>query len=134
MSVISSSGSSYVQGAPGPTPVQNFNKFADAGYTLINGTQNMLQLLSPNDGHQHGFQIIGFILVTVTEVGGQLVISWTLAGQGQAIQIDPGGRGVGQFATPFTAPCDPNTVVTVKQNSALTSRAAIWYGSIGIVI
>jgi hypothetical protein len=96
------------------------------GYTLVNGTGNILAWTAPNDGNMHRVLVMCSLLVTTTEVGGAIGASLTLPnGTGKVPGLFSGTSGAGLSQGTFSYFIQANTSVTVQQTSALTSGAAI---------
>lgn len=99
------------------------------GYTLVNGTGNVITWTAPNDGQQHRFQITGSLNVTSLETGGEIDLAFTTP-DGTAVSGVPlfnSGLGAGVSATFFSRLCKANTTVTVSQAVALSGGAAVAY-------
>jgi hypothetical protein len=104
---------------------------AAAGTALVNGTPNILQWTAPNDGKLHAFILTVMLLVTVTEVGGVLNLSWTSGGQTLNVQVIAGGQPPSATnVSPVIGQADPNTTVTLQQTSALTSGTATAFATL----
>lgn len=104
-----------------------------AGFALQNGTPTILSWTAPNDGNLHAVVFFAELNVTVTEVGGQVTSSVTTpSGNVDSKQMFAAGSGTGVY-TPFAASFPqirmvaPGGSVSVFQNNALTSGAAVVY-------
>jgi hypothetical protein len=108
-----------------------------AGYTLINGTANVLTWNVPNDGQLHFFTIAATIDVTVTEVGGIIGVAFTMPDNvgGFTYHLSAGNQGTGYDYSLFAPPpvmVKGGTAVSISQVSALTSGAAtLWAAILG---
>lgn len=105
-----------------------------SGYTLVNGTGNIITWTAPSDGAMHRFILVGLLRVTGTETGGAISVSFT-APDGTASgpqQVSAAGQAAGlhNFSTIFNTVVQPGSTVTVSQTSALTAGAAVWWGEI----
>jgi len=114
-------------------------KIADtgaAGFTLINGTQNVIAWTAPSDGQAHTFTVYGQVHVTAIETGGQIQIAYTQPdGNGQTTIIDAGGHGAtGTFGLGssgnFSRQVQAGTTVTLQQGTALTAGTAVMFASL----
>jgi hypothetical protein len=107
---------------------------AAAGYTLVNGTGNIITWTTPNDGNLHRVTIFAVITTSSTETGGAITLLFT---------SPSGGAGsVGLYASGLSGPATrasgapavlvvgPNTTVTVEQSAALTGGAAVVWAEI----
>lgn len=126
MSVISSAGSSYSTAPPAPSPTTGLNpKTPAAGFSLINGTPNIIGLTTPNDGQMHSVAVGGGKIVTAAETGGNTVIRWVCGGQSFVAALINGAQVAGNYTSnTLVVACDPNTTVVVQQSSALTAGAS----------
>lgn len=101
------------------------------GYTLVNGTGNIIAWTAPNDGAMHRVLIMCCLLVTTTEVGGQITANVTLPnGNNKVPGLFSGASGAGLSQGSFSYFVEANTNVTVAQGSALASGAAILWAEI----
>jgi hypothetical protein len=103
------------------------------GFTLVNGTPNILTWTAPGDGALHRFMIFGAMDVTSAETGGLVgvtatypdgaVAGWTLFADNQVAGANYSG---------YTAPLitKAGTTVTVQQYTALTAGAAVLWAEI----
>jgi hypothetical protein len=106
---------------------------AVAGYTLVNGTGNVITWTTPNDGLQHRVTIMASLDVTVAETGGQISATYTTpdAGAGNHTLFAAGlGTTPALPAAPWTIIVGANTTVTVLQATALTVGAAVLWAEI----
>lgn len=106
------------------------------GFTLINGTQNILTWTPPNDGNMHRFYVATSFLVTSNETGGLLQVTYTdPGGNVRTRSLQAAGQAAGYYngtgATPAVATtCQGGSQVIVQQASALTAGAAILWAEI----
>ena len=115
---------------PGP-PIAQPVTSAIAGYTLVNGTGNILTYAVPNDGLVHTVMISTMMNVSVAETGGQIQTAFTAPdNSAQTQQNHAAGLGTGIARTNMVLLCRPGTTVTLSQNTALTVGAAVLWGSI----
>lgn len=135
----------YNQGAgPPPTniPYQLWTRTPPSGVSLINGTQNLLQATSPNDGQLHFFKV-HYSLKESLYTGGVINVVFTINGTQVTKQVNPGNdSGANIFRTGDDASlntqgfspafaCDPNTTITVVQATAVSSGGPVtWWGGI----
>lgn len=98
---------------------------AVAGYTLVNGTGNIVTWTPPSDSALHMFNVIAVLHVTSAETGGSIQITWsTPDGTSTTTSVFAGGQtGVQSFSQQKL--CQAGTAVTVAQNTALTAGAAV---------
>ena len=99
-----------------------------AGYTLVNGTGNILQWTAPNDGKLHRVQVFAVQDVTVATTGGQILVSYTLPdGFATSHTVFAAGQAQGDnvVANNFSLLVRPNTTVTILQNTAMNPGAAV---------
>jgi hypothetical protein len=95
-----------------------------AGFALQNGTPTILSFTTPNDGQAHGYSVATTLNVTVAETGGAVQLTWTSQGVAFAATVYAGGSGTGTNNVNSACVADPNTVVTLKQSTALTAGTA----------
>ena len=104
---------------------------ASAGQALtVGGNVTYFTWTSPNDGNLHQFTATGAINVTVNLSGGNLQITWHIAGQLVSTNLVPPNGTVGVNVGTISAVVDPGTVVTVKQQSGAASGSGTGYASI----
>ncbi len=104
-----------------------------SGYTLVNGTGNIITWTAPNDGALHRVQLIYSLHVSSGETGGQLSVTCTFpdaSAQTFANAISAGGASTGGFPGQNTYFIEANTTFTVKQNSALSGGAAVLWAEL----
>ena len=103
----------------------------NAGVALVNGTPTILTYTTPNDGNQHTIIIAGSLVVAVLEVGGQVNVNYVTGGVAGAHQLFAGAQAAGNFqpSNAFSVVVDPNTVVSISQQSALTAGTATVFAS-----
>jgi hypothetical protein len=105
-----------------------------SGYTLVNGTGNIITWTAPNDGALHRVLLMFTLHITSTETGGQVSVTLTTPDGGAATfanAISAGGGTTGTF-TPGTNGyfVQAGTTLTVKQNTALTAGAAVLWAEL----
>lgn len=106
-----------------------------AGYTLVNGTGNIITWTAPNDGNLHWVLLIAELSVTTIQVGGNISVNaQTPDGTSGTFQIYPGSQGVGAQNMSFCVyVLRAGATFTVEQNGAQTSGAAkFWAGVWGL--
>jgi hypothetical protein len=120
---------SFTPFPPGP-PVAQPVTSAVAGYTLINGTGNILTYNVPNDGLVHTVNVATNMNVASLETGGQIQVLFTTPdGTAQTFQQHAAGLAAGLARTNSACLCKPGTTVTLQQSTALTAGAAVLWGS-----
>jgi hypothetical protein len=120
---------SFTPFPPGP-PVAQPVTSATAGYTLINGTGNILVYNVPNDGLVHTVNVATNMNVASLETGGQIQVLFTTPdGTAQTFQQHAAGLAAGLARTNSACLCKPGTTVTLQQSTALTAGAAVLWGS-----
>jgi len=102
------------------------------GYTLVNGTGNIITWTTPNDGQQHRFSVPAFMDCTSTETGGGIVVTFTLPDStAVTLTLFAGGKSSGVVSPNFiTGIAKAGTAVTVTQSSALTGGASVIWAEI----
>ena len=100
------------------------------GFALANGTPNILTWTAPDDGQLHSVTAYAFIHVTSAETGGQVNLTWTTGGVAAGTTLDPGGHAAGSYDGGKSFACDPGTVVSIDQATALTAGAAKVYAAL----
>lgn len=106
---------------------------AIAGYTLVNGTGQIAQITTPNDGAAHTVQVATNIIVTVAETGGLIQTTFTAPdGTAETQQNHAAGLGTGLARVSMSLLCAPNTTVTLSQASALTAGASKLWASMWV--
>lgn len=102
-----------------------------AGFTLVNGTPNIISWTAPNDGAMHQAQISITVDVTVAATGGAINVAATDPASG-ALSLTPvgGGQGVGGHAGQASLLVAPGTTVQISQGVALTAGAAKCFAQI----
>ena len=104
------------------------------GYTLVNGTGNIITWTTPNDGALHRIAVFAAIHVSSGETGGVIALTYTLPdGTASATHTLLGGaQSAGDAGPALTGLLlvKANTTVTVKQSTALTGGAAIMWAEI----
>ena len=105
-----------------------------SGYTLVNGTGNIITWTTPNDGGLHRIAVFASIHVSSTETGGVIALTYTLPdGTASGTHTLLGGAqsaGDGVPSANYMVPIEANTTVTVKQSTALTGGTAIAWAEI----
>jgi hypothetical protein len=105
-----------------------------AGYTLVNGTGNILTWTPPNDGQLHRVVVISSLHVTTTEVGGAIRLTYTTPdGTGAGSLSIYGGNTVGPgiaIGANNSPIVQANATVALTQTSALTSGAAVLWAEL----
>lgn len=107
-----------------------------AGFTLTNGTPNIISWTAPSDGAVHMFVCVSVAHVTSAETGGtvQVIYQSPITGvTNHFTQILAGGLGTdtnGQTGTTIFALVQPGATVTVQQTVALTAGAATVYAEL----
>jgi hypothetical protein len=102
-----------------------------AGFALVNGTPDILDVPVPAGANGHGFTVAGSLDVSSAETGGQIALIYTSGGQAIVQLLDAGGHGAGtNLSVPnpgsvVTGFADAGTTIRVTQNSALTLGAAV---------
>lgn len=99
------------------------------GFTLVNGTPNIITWTVPNDGKMHRAIIIMVKHITTLEVGGAIQVAYNIPdGSGNSHTPYAGGEATATLdeEQEFIL-LQPGTTVIVQQSSALTSGASkIW--------
>jgi hypothetical protein len=104
-----------------------------AGFALVNATPNIMTWTSPNDSKIHRFAVFGNLEVAVAGVGGQVNVAFTDPGgnlQNRDLQDTYSTPGFVDFYVHGFWTCAPNTTVTVKQQTALTSGTVTLYAEL----
>jgi len=99
------------------------------GYTLVNGTGNIVSWTAPNDGNKHRVIVFAGLSVTSLLTGGACKIAFTLGGEAGLFTLFAGGEGIAAYqpASADSIIVDPDTAVTVEQTSVLSSGAGtVW--------
>ena len=122
-----------IAGATALTTMPIQAETALAGYTLVNGTGDIITWTTPNDGALHRWMVTGTIDVTTTEVGGSIAVIWTApdsTASGSGIALITASKAVGLTQNQVVGHSKANTTVTVHQQSALTSGASVLWATI----
>src|SRR5215469_1013754 len=102
-----------------------------AGTALINGTQTFCTWNVPNDGQVHRFMAFGLIDTTTLETGGACPVVWTApdgTASGTGVNLLGPNLAVGLHQAEVNGHVKPGTTVTIQQQTALTSGAAVgWF-------
>ena len=105
------------------------------GFTLQNGTPTIRSWTAPNDGNLHPVFIAGYIMCSVTQVGGEIQIFSNGTGFYQGV-LDGGNHGGGpkpinlsggQNVSWIDVAMQPGAVFSIGQTIAMTSGAATVY-------
>jgi hypothetical protein len=102
------------------------------GYTLVNGTGNIITWAVPNDGALHRFLIAINLLVTSAETGGAAGLSALLSptGASHSPGLLTGGTAAGLTQVNNAYFAQAGSTVTLAQTSALTAGAAVLWAEI----
>lgn len=110
------------------------------GYTLINGTGNVISWTAPNDGNMHAATVTSTLVVSTTETGGAFTFgSQNSGGAGTLIagaagwsNIYVAGLSNGAYSpnNPPELAVGPGNTVYLFQSTALTVGAAKMYATI----
>jgi hypothetical protein len=107
------------------------------GVALTSGTPTLLTWTAPNDGNMHRVLLVGELVVSSTETGGKVTVSFTdpAGGAHNGLQIYASALGAGAFGLPGTSSpvltlIQANTAFTVAQAVGLSGGAAIFYGEL----
>ncbi len=102
------------------------------GYTLINGTGNIITWAVPNDGALHRFLIFINLLVTSAQTGGAAGLSGLVSPSGASHSpgLLAGGAGAGLTQIDNAYFAQAGSTVTLAQTSALTAGAAVVWAEI----
>jgi hypothetical protein len=109
-----------------PAALNRETATAAGGFALVNGTPNVITWTAPNDGQPHLFQLTAVMHVTVAETGGEIDLAFT-APDGTVVSgvvVFASALTPGISAAFFSRLCQPGTIVTVSQATALTLGAA----------
>jgi len=114
---------------------QILSKVADtgaSGYTLVNGTGNIITWTAPNDGNLHTAVLVVSWEVSSSETGGQMTWGTTMpGGHSPTLSVSAGGQGAGGYLLAAEGMAvAPNATATFRQASALSGGAAIAYAQI----
>jgi trimeric autotransporter adhesin len=103
------------------------------GYTLVNGTGNIITWTAPNDGNLHRVMVLASLTVTSATTGGQISISFTAPGGGVGgptifnASLSAATRAP---SSPTTVVIEANTTISVSQTSAMSAGAAVLWAEI----
>jgi hypothetical protein len=102
------------------------------GYTLVNGTGNIVSWTAPNDGALHRILLVVQLAVSSTETGGQVNVTFTAPnGSAETATIFPGNKGAGVAAASYTVFfIEANTAFTLTQASDLTGGASVLWAEL----
>lgn len=97
------------------------------GFTLVNGTPNILSWTAPNDGQMHRVTVYGTLFCSAAMTGGMIVLTYTDPnGNVNSTSVWGGSFGTGpQAPTAKTILVKAGTTVTLTQSTALTAGAAV---------
>jgi len=116
-------------GATPGSPLQLQAATPQAGYTLVNGTGNIVTWTVPNDGANHRFMLVAMLYVSVNQTGGAVQVTYLMPnGISTSQTVFAGAQNVGGHPPPasaWPAVCAPGQTITVAQSSAQTAGAAI---------
>jgi len=104
------------------------------GYTLVGSITPIYRVTPPNDGLEHLYAVQGIVNVTSAQTGGQIRVSYYIAGTPQNVVLDAGAHAAGQY--PFTTSLFmadasvPGPSIVLSQNQPLTAGAAVLYAQI----
>ena len=105
---------------------------AVAGYTLVNGTGNIISWTAPNDGNLHRAIVMSSLKVTSNETGGQIGATSVDPASGSAFNgLYAANQAAGSYSS--NAPgliLGANQAVAVEQATALTGGAAVLWAEI----
>jgi hypothetical protein len=101
-----------------------------SGFTLLDSTPTLLTWSVPNDGQVHRVIVLGELVVTTTQAGGEVQLVFNdPAGNSRTESMWAGGLGVG--ANKVNGNCafmvGPDQTITLEQTSDQTSGSAIAY-------
>jgi hypothetical protein len=129
MSITTGSGGPFVAPPGNPPPLQVTPgvsgpltpKAMATNVALINGTQDLASWTTPNDGQQHPFLLSVHVSVAAGgETGGAITFNYTVGASAKAPAVVAGGAAQGEYIVTVAGLADPNTVVKIRQNSAMT--------------
>ena len=111
----------------GPAALGLLGQTALAGFTLVNGTPQILTWTAPADGKLHRVHLFGQQHVTGLMAGGQVTASAQIPdGTTQQLILSAGALSAGFYSySPADLIVAPGGTVTVSQSSALTLGAAV---------
>jgi hypothetical protein len=101
----------------------------NSGFVLVNGTGTIISWTAPNDGAKHRAQLFFSAAVTSNLTGGQVRLTYTIGAQTSTVNILAGGNTTGGYPllNPANVIIDPNTTITLSQQTAMTVGAAtVW--------
>ena len=104
---------------------------------LINGAQTFLTLNVPNDGVPHS--VLGSFMedTTAALTGGGVIMNYVYNGSAQSFTLIGIGNTVGVqqmvISYSFSSIVDPNTTVTIIQDTPITAGAATVSGLVAIL-
>ena len=103
-----------------------------AGYTLVNGTGNILTWTAPNDGLLHQVTVAASLSVTSNQTGGQVTFTYTFPDSNSHVPtVFAGGAAIGGFVTNAVMyMVKAGSTVTLAQSSALTGGAAVLWAQL----
>ena len=101
------------------------------GYTLINGTGDVITYQPPSDGGLHRVTIHATLSVTSGETGGAVIATGTAPdGSALSVTLFAGGASNGASRIQSSMQVKGGTTVAVHQSSALTAGAAVMWAEI----
>lgn len=103
-----------------------------SGFTLVNGTPNVLTWTAPNDGQMHRCMVIANLDVTSALTGGAINVGWTSPGGNPASLSVIGANGTHTVHAAGTIDflIQAGSTLTLSQGSAVTAGAAVLYAEI----
>lgn len=103
----------------------------DAGYTLVNGTGVIISWTAPNDGNMHRVMVFSWLNVTVTEVGGNIQLSYTgPTGGVNNSGYQSGSQNANVYVQSAFHLVAPGSTVSLQQQTALTGGTAVFYAEL----
>lgn len=104
-----------------------------AGWTMTTGTPTILSWTAPNDGKVHNVTVGGSFYVTSATTGGQINVTYTVpSGAGtRTDQMSAATQATGSHpVVGYQFAVEPNTTVTIAQESSMSAGAAKFWGFI----
>jgi hypothetical protein len=98
------------------------------GYTLVNGTGNVVTWTAPSDGQVHRVMVLASLSVTSVATGGTISVAYTTPdGQAHTSSVFATSQSAGGHLQQLPVIMQAGTAVTVSQSAALTAgAAALW--------
>jgi hypothetical protein len=119
----------------GKAPAGTVSKLAGtpaAGYAYTAGINTTIATFTtPNDGKMHHFQLAWTIVAGAAgTTGGAIRLIYTSGGQQNFTSINAGGLTDNDYLEgSFVATIDPNTTVTLQQQTALSAGSATMFAT-----